>query len=365
MSVPIFDKRTAQVLATIILFVAGGALAWGARRTLIAFLFAIFFAYLLYPLVNLVRRTRLGGGSRGRSILIVYVLLILVVGIIFAIAGPKLVHEGRSLATQLPNLLQNVSTGQIAHQFGTKHGWSWNTQERAAQFLASHKGAIIGWAQSVGGRAAELATNAIWIILIPILAIFFLRDGAEFADSLIASVDRRSQKQLLRGIMEDLHEMLAAYIRAQLMLAGISLVAYTTVLSLLRVPYGLVLGVLGGLMEFIPVVGPLVAAALIFGVAFLSNYPHLLILPLFLAAWRLIQDYVNAPRIMGTRVQLHPLAVLFGVLVGAEIAGVVGVYLSIPVIATLRIVWRRWERYEQLQRDGGPQAVKPEGARAA
>jgi predicted PurR-regulated permease PerM len=131
------------------------------------------------------------------------------------------------------------------------------------------------------------------------------------------------------------------------------------------VPYGLVLGVLGGLMEFIPVVGPLVAAALIFGVAFLSNYPHLLILPLFLAAWRLIQDYVNAPRIMGTRVQLHPLAVLFGVLVGAEIAGVVGVYLSIPVIATLRIVWRRWERYEQLQRDGGPQAVKPEGARAA
>jgi predicted PurR-regulated permease PerM len=158
--------------------------------------------------------------------------------------------------------------------------------------------------------------------------------------------------------------MLAAYIRAQLVLAGISLVVYTVVLAVMRVPYGLVLGALGGFMEFIPVVGPAVAAISILGVAFLSNYPHILLLLLFLGVWRLIQDYVNSPRIMGNRVELHPLAALFGVLVGAEIAGVVGVYLSIPVIATLRIVWRRWERYEELQRQA-PKAVKPEQVRAA
>jgi predicted PurR-regulated permease PerM len=363
--VPIFDKRTGQVLATIILFVAVGAFAWGARHTLVAFLFAIFFAYLLDPLVKLIERTRLGRGSRGRSILIVYLLLIAVLGGIFAIAGPRLVREGHALATRLPSLLQNVSTGQIAHQIGTKHGWSWNTQERVAQLLTSQRSAIVGWAQNVGGRAAELATNAIWLILIPILAAFFLRDGREFADSLIASVDRRSQKQLLRATIQDLHEMLAAYIRAQLMLAAISLVVYTVVLSVLRVPYSLVLGALGGFLEFIPVVGPLVAAISIMGVAFLSGYSHLLLLLAFLGAWRLIQDYVNAPRIMGSRVELHPLAALFGILVGAEIAGVVGVYLSIPVIATLRILWRRWERYEKSERDEGPQAVMPEGVRAA
>ena len=362
---PIFDTRTARVLTTILLFVGVGAFIWGARRTLVAFLFAIFFAYLLDPLVNLIRRTRVGNGSRGRSILIVYLLLICFLSGLFAIIGPKLVREGHSLVTRLPALLQNVSTGQIAHQIGNKHGWSWNTQERVAQFLSSHQNEILGWAQSVGSRAAGLATNAIWLILIPILAIFFLRDGREFADSLIASVDRRSQKQLLRGIIEDLNEMLAAYIRAQLMLAGISVVVYTIVLSLLRAPYGLVLGVIGGLMEFIPVVGPLVAAASILGVAFLSGYPHLLWLLAFLGVWRLIQDYVNSPRIMGSRVELHPLAALFGVLVGAEIAGVVGVYLSIPIIATLRILWRRWERYEQLQRSGAPQSARPEDIRAA
>jgi len=345
--VHIFDKRAAQVLATILLFLAVGAFAWGARHTLIAFLFAIFFAYLLDPLVNLVSRSRLGHDSRGRSILIVYLALILAIGLAFYFGGPKLVHEGRALGTQLPTLLENVSNGQIAHQIGSRRGWSLNTQEKMGQFLAGHNDAILSWARDVGSRAAELATHAIWLILIPILTIFFLRDGHEFAESIISVADRRSQRQLLRGIIEDLHEMLAAYIRAQLILAVISLVVYTAVLAIMRVPYAFVLGALGGFMEFVPVVGPLVAAVCIFGVAFLTNYSHLLILVIFLGLWRLIQDYVNSPRIMGSRVELHPLAALFAVLVGAEIAGVVGVYLSVPIIATLRILYRRWERYRQ------------------
>jgi predicted PurR-regulated permease PerM len=347
--VPIFDKRAAQVLATILLFLAVGAFAWGARRTLIAFLFAIFFAYLLDPLVVLVGRTKLGQGSRARSILVVYLALICVVGLLFYLFGPKLVHEGRGLAKQFPTLLENVTTGQIAHQIGNTHGWSTPTQERAQQFLANHQDTILGWAQEAGSRAAELATNAIWLLLIPILAVFFLRDGREFANSIVETVNRRSQRQLLRGILEDLDEMLASFIRAQLMLAVISGAVYTAVLASLRVPYAFVLGAIGGMLEFIPLAGPFIAAVLILGVSFLSAYSHLLWLLIFLGCWRLIQDYVNAPRIMGKRVELHPLGALFAVLVGGEIAGVIGVYLSVPIMATLRIVWRRWQRYEKSQ----------------
>ena len=107
----------------------------------------------------------------------------------------------------------------------------------------------------------------------------------------------------------------------------------------------MVLGVVGGALEFIPVVGPLVAAIVIAFIALLTAYKHLLVLLIFLGAWRLVQDYVNAPRIMGRQTELHPLAALFGVLAGAEIAGVVGVYLSIPIMASLRIVWRHWRTY--------------------
>lgn len=105
-------------------------------------------------------------------------------------------------------------------------------------------------------------------------------------------------------------------------------------------------------MEFIPVVGPLVAAVLILGVALLMGYSHWIILLAFLGAWRLIQDYMVSPRVMGEKMELHPLAAIFGVLAGGEIAGVLGVYLSIPVMASLRIVWRRWQLYSEKRRFG-------------
>jgi predicted PurR-regulated permease PerM len=84
-----------------------------------------------------------------------------------------------------------------------------------------------------------------------------------------------------------------------------------------------------------------------FGVAFLTGYHHLLLLALFLTLWRLVQDYVNSPRIMGGKLELHPLAALFAILAGGKIAGVIGVYLSIPIMAALRILWSRWQKYSE------------------
>src|SRR5690348_2987921 len=130
----------------------------------------------------------------------------------------------------------------------------------------------------------------------------------------------------------------------QLALTGLWLAAYIGGLSLMGVPYGSAVGAVAGVLKFIPVVGPLVGAIAIVGVAFLANYHHVLMVALFLGGWRLVQDYFTAPRLMGRRLQLHPLAVIFAVLAGGEIGGVIGVYLSIPIAAALRIVWRRWQR---------------------
>lgn len=347
--VGIIDRRTVSVLTTIVLFVGVGAFVYGARNTLIAFLFAIFFAYLLDPAVSAAER-RITKGSRGRAILLVYLALLGLLVLWGFLVGPRLAAEARGLATALPGLLDKVETGQIAHQIGSRRGWSFNTQARLAQFLSSHQHTFVEWASSLGRRAASVASHVVWIVLIPILAVFFLRDGRSLAESAIQTVDQRSQRQFLRGLSEDVNGMLASYIRAQLTLAIISLVIYIVVLEILRVPYAIVLGTLGGIMEFIPVVGPLVAAGMILGIAFIANYHHLLILLAFLGGWRLIQDYVNSPRIMGGKLQLHPLAALFAVLVGGEIGGVVGVYLSIPMMATLRILWRRYQRYSEAQK---------------
>jgi predicted PurR-regulated permease PerM len=97
------------------------------------------------------------------------------------------------------------------------------------------------------------------------------------------------------------------------------------------------------------------------------SYQHWILLLVFLGSWRIVQDYVVSPRVMGKSMELHPLAAIFGVMAGGEIAGVLGVYLSIPVMATLRIVWRRGRLYVEKKRFGPlneyafPQEIHPKG----
>jgi predicted PurR-regulated permease PerM len=341
----LIDKRTVSVLTTILLFVAAGAFIYGASRVLIVFLLAILFAYLLEPLVSATQRwTRVSRGSRTLAILEVYTVLCAGLTVLFLLTGPRIVEEAKMLGEALPGLFEKLSSGQIALQIGSSRGWSSATQFRLQQFLADHSNVILSWVGALGSRAAAAASNAVWIVLIPILAVFFLKDGRTFSEDILKMVERRQQRQFLTGITDDLNEMLAHYIRMQLILSGLSIVAYMAVLSFLRVPYALAIGLFAGLLEFIPVVGPLLGAAIILGVAFLANYHHLLIVALFLAGWRILQDYVTTPHLIGAKLQLHPLTVVFAVLVGAEIGGVIGVYLSIPIAAALRIVWKRWQR---------------------
>lgn len=271
----------------------------------------------------------------------------------------RIARQGARLGESLPSLIAKASAGQISGpigqitaRIGSEHGWSEETQQRIQNFLVSRRVELSQLAQRIGVRAAE-AAQEIWVLfLIPILAIFFLRDGGSFHEVLLSLVQSRTQREFLQDVFQDLNQMLAQFIRAQLTLAALSLVVYSSILGAMRVPYALMLGTAGGALEFIPVAGPLLAAAAMLVVAVLASYPHWGFLLLFLFLWRMVLDYVISPRIMGGRVELHPLAALFGILAGGEIAGVLGVYLSIPMMAALRIVWRRWRIYAEKRKFG-------------
>jgi predicted PurR-regulated permease PerM len=320
-----------------------------ARDTLIAFLFAIFFAYLMSPLVTRLERLLKG---RGRAIAVIYSLLLVLVVVFFVAVGPKVTREGAKLGQSIPALLARLSSGEIARQVGANHGWSLNTTEFVQSFLVSHQDEITQLAQRIGLRVADVAKQAWLFFVVPLLSIFFLKDGRGFSEFLLSTIQSRPQREFLENVLNDLNQMLAHFIRAQLTLAAMTLVVYSIFLAVMRVPYPLVLGTLGGVLEFVPVVGPLVAAVTIITVALLLSYPHWLVLIIFLGAWRLVQDYVSSPRIMGESMELHPLAAIFGVMAGGEVAGILGVYLSIPVMASLRIVFRRWRLYAEKRRFG-------------
>jgi predicted PurR-regulated permease PerM len=345
----LIDARTSRVLFTVLLFALALGFLYIARRTLIAFLFAVFFAYLVDPAVSRVEKWVRG---RGRAIALIYILLVALLITFFFFVGPQIGRQAQRLSESVPKLLETVSSGQIAEQIGKEQGWNVRTRAQLSKLLADNQTSLNELAQRVGLRVADVAKQAWLLIVVPILAAFFLKDGRAFGEVLLSFFHSRPQREFLEGVLGDLNQMLAQFIRAQLTLAAFSFIAYIAFMELAGVPYALVLGTAGGMMEFIPVVGPLVAAVLIFGVGILMSYPHWLLLLIFLGAWRLIQDYVISPRVMGQSMELHPLAAIFGVLAGGEIAGVLGIYLSIPIMASLRIVWRRWRLYAEKKRFG-------------
>ena len=345
---PVTDSRTARVLITVLLFALGLGFLYAARQTLIAFLFAIFFAYLMSPLVSYLEKILHG---RVRAIAVIYLLLLGLVVLFFVYTGPRIGRESARLGQSLP-ALSNLSSGQIAAQLEQQHGWNSRVVELLREYLASHSDEIAKLAQNIGLRVADVAKEAWLLVIVPLLAIFFLKDGHGFGQLLLDLVQSRPQREMLQGVLSDLNKMLAHFIRAQLSLAALTLVMYSIVLSTMRMPYALVLGFMGGLLEFIPVVGPLVAALIIVGVSLLASYPHWVALVIFLGCWRLIQDYVSSPRIMGRSMELHPLAAIFGVMAGGEVAGILGIFLSIPVMASLRIVFRRWRLYAEKRKFG-------------
>jgi predicted PurR-regulated permease PerM len=334
----LWDPKTARVLCTALIFALTVAFLYGAQETITLFLFAIWFAYFVEPLIS-----RLEPPLRGRikAIVAVYLFLIAVLVGIGFLVGPRIAGEGRSLATSLPLLLDKMGSGQLVSQVGQKHGWSEARQAQIQSFFVAHRSDILRYGQLLGKKLAEPAQHIWWLILIPILSLFFLKDGLSMADGVIDLGRSAEEKRTIRGVVSDINVMLGSYIRAQLILAFLTVVSYTLALSVMRVPYALILGPLAGLFEFVPVVGPALASVTVFVIAILTSYPHLIWLFLFLGAWRLLQDYVNAPRIMSKSLEMPPLVQIFGVLAGGEIAGFVGALVSVPAIAALRILWRR------------------------
>jgi predicted PurR-regulated permease PerM len=337
-----FDRRTISILVTILAFAGVLAVVWLARLPLIAFLFAIFFAHLLEPVVD-----RFQGWlhvSRGKSVAITYVAIFGGLLIFGLTAGPKTLNEVERLSQTLPSLFENFQTGNIAREFGGTHGWSMQTQARIQDWLVGHQESISTTAKDVEQRLRQLASNLPWVFLVPILAVFFLKDRSELRNSVLQLISRSERREFIEHVMDDLDTMLGQYVRAQLLLSFFAFIAYGVFLLIVRFPYALATAAIGGVLEFIPFVGPLLTLGIFIAIALLTGYSHWIAVAGFWLVWRGVQDYVNTPRVMGQGLDLHPLLAIFAILVGEQLGGVLGVYLSIPTVAALRILWLNWTR---------------------
>ncbi len=178
----LLDKNTLRILFTVLATAALLAFVWLARKPLLAFLFAMLFAYLLEPLIaQLQKWTRC---SRGIAIAVTYAAILAVLLTVGVAVGPRVVEEGRHLSESAPELYNRVASGSIAIQIGKARGWSEQTQVSLQQFIVGHRDQVLAAISAQSTKLTEIAGNALWLVLIPILAIFFLKDKSRFARSI-------------------------------------------------------------------------------------------------------------------------------------------------------------------------------------
>ena len=335
-----FDRRTVGILLTIMFFTVFCAAVYSARRILLIFVFAVFFAYLINPVVKLLQRHSLFFRNlRGPAVVEVYLAFLILMAVLGYEFAPGLARNTVQLVDQVPIVMDGLSTGNIATELGGKYGWSHEQEFRFRAFLGRHREDIQGLVSTVDRYLSNAAQLVGGLFLIPVLAIFFLRDGDYITDIFIKLFFPENRRARIHSVANELHLMLTRYMKAQVLLCGLSFLFYSGALLLLRFPHAIALGVLGGLLEFIPGFGWTSTAAVIVGIG-MVNHLHWVWMMVLIGAWRIIQDYYTTPRIMGHNLKIHPLAAIFAVLVGAEIGGIVGIYLAVPLMASMRVIWR-------------------------
>jgi predicted PurR-regulated permease PerM len=355
--------RVVVIILFVLLMVAACIwMLYTLEGVLLLVILSIFFAYLIAPLVELIHRPlhirgRTRKIPRALAIGVVYIALFGTIGTTLYFLLPQLGTQLGEFAKNAPDYLTNAqSRAQSLDKFYDQMKLPSKVRKTANDavngVISGTKRYLIGSTDKDGNdeggegvqRAMELLGYLPWLVLVPILAFFLLKDADSFRRSALQMLPRGRIRWRGDELFQDMNSTLAAYIRAQLIACVLIGTICTIGFYLLGVPYALVLGVMAGFFEFIPLVGPLFVAIIASAVTLFSSGSSggTVTLLIFLFILRIVHDYVTYPRIIGSGIHLHPLAVILAILAGHEMAGIAGIFLAIPVIAIITVTYRHW-----------------------
>ncbi len=333
-----FDRKAARYIWTAALVLLLFSLVYLVRKTLFVFIVAVLFAYLLSPLVNVLDRF-LPTRTRTFALTLAYVIFVGIVVLMSIQIGSRIIAQAKALEKDLPAKL-SAWEHPSPELSPAMNRFRMELIQRVQSQISGVSTELLTDVAQAGLKFLTLASDVVYIIIVPILAFFFLKDGHLMREHILDLVDAGPPRVLLDDLLADVHLLLAHYMRALVLLSLSAFTAFSITFFIMGVHYSVLLAAIGGILEFIPMLGPLTAGILIVIVAGVAG-SNVVPIIIFLIAFRLFQDYILSPHVMGQGVEVHPLLVLFGVFAGAELAGIPGTFLSVPVLALVRIVYRR------------------------
>jgi predicted PurR-regulated permease PerM len=351
------DRRTARHIWTAALVLLLLVLVYLVRKTLFIFVIAILLAYLLTPLVNFLDRLFPAGRTRTPALALSYLIFVGGLILIGSAIGGQVIEQANALSRKLPEKIARLQLPQQEMPPGAAKPLPQQVLERIQSEVTRHSSDLLAALPQAGVRLLSMASDLIFVVIVPILAFFFLKDGYLIRQQILAVVEEGPTRAVLDDLLGDMHLLLAHYMRALVLLSLATFVAYAVAFGVMGVPYGVLLATVAMLLEFIPMLGPLAAGLAIVLVTAASG-GSIVAVVVFLLAFRMLQDYVLSPYLMGSGVELHPLLVLFGVFAGGEVAGIAGTFLSVPVLALARIAYIRLRKARQARFAAGPAALQ-------
>jgi predicted PurR-regulated permease PerM len=301
------------------------------REVFPPFIVGAIIAYLLVPLVNgLAKSAKM---SMNMAVTVIYLLFVAVVAGVIWWAGPRIVIECNNLYTDRLEIVSKLIT-QVATQFG------WQVDEAKAT------GDILRTLEQSFGKPEELVhiggivSKSMLELLVTIVSSIYLIVDSQRVGTFFLRFVPHERRHTALELIRQMNAMLSKYVQGQLMLITLmATFAYLFLHFIIHLHYALVIAIMSGFLEIIPVLGPILATttATVVGISqYGFGVAAWIIIAYTLARWT--EDYTIIPHIIGHAVELHPLAVIFAVLCGEVTAGALGMLIAIPVAASIKVV---------------------------
>jgi predicted PurR-regulated permease PerM len=324
-------------------------LVWLLSDILMPFVAAMAIAYLLDPLAD---KLEARGMSRTWAVITLTCAATLVLAAVLLIVVPVAAEQVSALISRLPHYLDQLAE-RIRPLLDELRALSPEGQTSGLTEAAKGGvGGVIGW---IGKLFAGLWSGGMvvfnvvsLVLLTPVIAFYLLRDW----DKLTATVDGwlpRQHRATIRRLLREIDESLAGMVRGQALVISILATFYATALSIVGLEFGLAIGLIAGSISFIPFLGALTGLVLSVGVALVQFWPDpwpIAIVVAIYAAGQAAEGNVLTPRLVGERIGLHPVWVIFAVLAGGALFGFTGVLLALPASTAIAVLVRfLLERY--------------------
>jgi predicted PurR-regulated permease PerM len=322
--------------------IVAGIVLLEAAHALRPFAWAIITAYILHPFVNFIhRKTHL---PKHLITTWLYLMLGLLITILVINFVPSIVQQFDEFRAQLPNASTDVSNWLEANQKDQL-----DRLGIEADFLRERIDEVSKEATNALSSAAlpvlfGTVSVAIEVIIYLVASFYFIVHGDRFILAIRSLLNQRYHNEFDR-LINEINSTLSAYIRGQALLVLIMSIAAFTILSVLQVEYALIIAIATGFLELIPLIGPWTAGAIAVAIGlFQSNTPfgwsHLtlaLVIAIAYFALRQLEDAFVIPNVIGRIVHLHPLLVIFVIVVGTTLGGVLGLIVAVPIAAVIKI----------------------------